>query len=306
MKRFFLMVLFVCNAACQTPVPAVGAGRIERITDFSSQHIGARTIDVWLPNNYPQQAPYAVLYMHDGQMLFDDSATWNHQEWHVDETAQQLIDAGKTRPFIVVGIWNAGKNRAPEYFPQKVFEALPATVQKKLYDVYRERIKSEPARVYSDRYLTFITHELIPHIEQRFKVSRAREDRMIAGSSMGGLISLYALSEYPDIFGGAACLSTHWAGFYQDDKHNPVPHALNDYVRAHTPNAGQHRLYFDYGTQTLDAIYKTSQLRIDQTLHDKGYSDGDYVSREFVGADHSERAWSARLAIPFSFLLKPH
>jgi enterochelin esterase-like enzyme len=159
--------------------------------------------------------------------------------------------------------------------------------------------------VYSDRYLAFITQELIPHIEQRFEVSRAREDRMIAGSSMGALISLYAVSEYPTIFGGAACLSTHWIGFYQDDQNNPVPQAFQRYVLAQTPEAGQHRWYFDYGTQTLDANYKSSQLLIDQTMYAKGYRDDDYVSREFVGADHSERAWSARLHIPLTFLFKP-
>lgn len=90
----------------------------------------------WLPPGYPAAAPYAVVYMHDGQMLFDAAQTWNHQEWRVDETAAALIAAGRVRPFVVVGVWNVGAARVSEYFPQKPWEALTPAQQQHLY---RER-----------------------------------------------------------------------------------------------------------------------------------------------------------------------
>ena len=82
-------------------------GRIERI-EFPSKHIGKRTVDVWLPVTYPAQALTKVIYMQDGQMLFDAGQTWNKQEWKADETISRLMGADSMQAVIVVGIWNAG------------------------------------------------------------------------------------------------------------------------------------------------------------------------------------------------------
>jgi hypothetical protein len=120
---------------------------------------------------------------------------------------------------------------------------------------------------------------------------------------MGGLISMYAICEYPLVFGGAACLSTHWTGIYTAHD-NPLPNVLLSYFKAHVPSARSHKLYFDYGTKTLDTLYKPFQLQADKIMKAKGYSSDIFVSSEFVGADHSERSWNARFAIPALFLLK--
>ncbi len=304
MKVFVLMLFGVLSAACtaDNTVPAVSAGSIVRHT-LSSTQIGERNVDVWLPTGYPQQAPYAVLYMHDGQMLFDGRTTWNKQEWRVDEVASELMAKHAVRPFIVVGIWNAGTARAPEYFPQKAFETLPRDVQIALYDYYAKRINAASVPVYSNRYLRFLVNELKPFVDRQYAVDSKRDSTFVAGSSMGGLISMYALAEYPDVFGGAACLSTHWPGFADKRDNNRVPDAMIAYVERHFPASGQHTVYFDYGTEMLDALYAEHQLRVDEVLRRKGYSAKDWQSREFKGADHSEQAWSARLHVPLRFLL---
>lgn len=99
------------------PIPAVSVGTIERIPNFSSQYISSRHVDVWLPEGYDGNGRYAVLYMHDGQMLFDASMTWNKQSWGVAEVMSSLA----VRPSIVVGIWNSGSGRWFDYLPKRPF-----------------------------------------------------------------------------------------------------------------------------------------------------------------------------------------
>lgn len=145
-------------------------------------------------------------------------------------------------------------------------------------------------------------YELKPYIDKHFPVKSDRDNTFIMGSSMGGLISIYALTEYPHIFAGAACLSTHWPGsFNQDD--NPIPDAFLSYLEQHLPQPGTHRIYFDYGTETLDAWYPPLQARVDKLMKQKGFTDHHWLTREFTGAAHTENAWAARLHIPLQFLL---
>jgi enterochelin esterase-like enzyme len=285
-------------------LPQVASGRIERLPAFESGHVPARHVDVWLPDGYPSAAPYAVLYMHDGQMLFDAGTTWNGQEWRVDETSAELIRAGKVRPFIVVGVWNGGPARAAEYLPQRVYDGLAPAMRERLLASRRGEQGFLSGSVYSDRYLRFLVEELIPSIESRYAVAATAEARVLMGSSMGGLISLYGLSEHPSVFGAAACLSTHWPGsFLLDDP--ALPEALLGYIEAQLPAAGRHRLYFDHGTATLDAWYPPWQARVDELLRDKGYSASDWQSLSFPDAEHSEQAWAARLDRPLEFLFPP-
>ena len=288
-----------------TQPPTVSSGKIVRHENFSSVHITARHVDVWLPEGYDNNTgDYAVLYMHDGQMLFDSANTWNHQEWGIDETAGQLIKAKKVKPFIVVGIWNGGVTRHADYFPQKPFESLSDSVRQKLY----KSLRSNGADVFngkaivSDGYLKFITLELKPFIDKTYRTKRDRNNTFIAGSSMGGLISLYAICEYPDVFGGAACLSTHWPGIFSMEN-NPIPEAIFAYLNTHIPDPTLHRIYFDCGTETLDAMYPALQKKADFLFEVKGYRSGNYFSKLFSGANHSEAAWRERMHLPLEFLL---
>jgi enterochelin esterase-like enzyme len=120
---------------------------------------------------------------------------------------------------------------------------------------------------------------------------------------MGGLISMYAICEYPDVFGGAACISTHWPGTFKA-QNNPVPKAFLAYLTDHLPSPENHKFYFDYGTKTLDAMYKPYQMKADEIMKKKGYTNANWITREFPGEDHSERAWRKRIEIPLTFLLK--
>jgi enterochelin esterase-like enzyme len=295
--RFYLFAFILTGSLAlhaQVPIPA--SGRIVRLTKFPSVFVQPRTIDVWLPEGYSAKNKYAVLYMHDGQMLFDSASTWNKQEWGVDETLTALIQEKKIRPCIVVGIWNNGPLRPSEYFPEKIIASLSGKMRNEVMQFVLDTPRA-------DQYLKFIVRELKPYIDSAFSTHHNQRNTFIAGSSMGGLISWYALCEYPSVFFGAACLSTHWPGTFnlQD---TTVPIAFDSYLKQYLPDAGQHRIYFDHGTATLDSVYRPSQLRVDRTMKARGYSKNSWMSREFAGADHSERAWRNRLRIPLAFLLQ--
>lgn len=286
------------------PTQQPSSGRIERWADFPSQHVPPRHVDIWLPQGYPAAAPYAVVYMHDGQMLFDATHTWNRQEWQADEVAARLIESGATRPFIIVGVWNGGARRHSEYFPQRPFESLSDADGKALLDAHRS--PDQPlfaAPVSSDAYLRFLVEELKPEVDRRFSVAGDRDSTFVLGSSMGGLISMYAALEYPEVFGAAACLSTHWPGTFEIEN-NPLPVAFRAYIEAKLPPPGRLRFYFDHGTATLDAQYPPLQAEIDRVFLDRGYRATDFLSLQFPGAEHSEDAWAARLDRPLRFLLE--
>ena len=301
-KKIFL--LFIANTIFAQSLPKVSSGTLERIENLTSNYVTARNIDVWLPENYSASKKYAVLYMHDGQMLYDAETTWNKQAWEVDATMGKLLQESKIQDVIVVGIWNGGVTRHIDYFPQKPFESLPKTQQDSIYNANRSNGQSvfNNGKINSDNYLKFIVQELKPIIDKKYSVYTDKQHTFVAGSSMGGLISLYAICEYPKIFGGAACFSTHWPGIFALE-HNPIPDAFFTYLKKYLPNPKGHTIYFDYGTATLDAMYQTLQPKADAIMKSKGYNNTNWMTRKFEGDDHSEKSWRQRFAIPMEFLL---
>ncbi len=301
--NILLFTLLVLKTTAQT-LPKVTSGTIQHLEQFASSFVEARNVEVWLPDGYTPKEQYAVLYMHDGQMLFDATTTWNKQAWEVDEIAGRLLAEAKTQKFIVVGIWNNGKMRHPEYFPQKPFEQL-SSIQRDTITAVLQRMgrTKDVFKPISDLYLQFLVKELKPYIDAHFSTKKDRKHTFIAGSSMGGLISMYAICEYPTVFGGAACLSTHWLGTLEKEN-NPIPDAFLAYLNTHLPNPKQHKLYFDYGDQTLDAMYPPLQKKVDELLKSKGYKAKNWKTVFAKGEEHSEKSWRKRLDVPLVFLLK--
>ncbi len=273
-------------------------GSIERLADFKSKFVSSRHVDVWLPPDYHTntQQRYAVIYMQDGQNLFSPETAYGGTEWQVDETAARLIREKKIKKCIIVGIWNSPK-RFTEYLPKQPFELLDPDYQIKLR---QERIPD--GEVLSDNYLKFVVKELKPHIDRHYRTLSDRANTVIAGSSMGGLISLYALCQYPKVFGAAACFSTHWPASLKENSPN-LTNAYLQYLQKRLPKPKHHKIYFDYGTETLDAWYEDHQLAVDAFLKDKGYFPDFCMSKKFEGAAHNEQAWQQRFHIPLLFLL---
>ncbi|MBI3139029.1 MAG: esterase family protein [Sphingobacteriales bacterium] len=305
MKRLFALLLSIITTALSfAQLPVLASGTLKRQENFPSVYVTPRTVDVWLPDGYTFDKKYNVLYMHDGQMLFDSGTTWNKQAWDAEDVIASLLKEKKIKDLILVGIWSNGETRHADYFPQKAFELLTKTEQDSIYAAGRSNgaavFNNHP--VQSDKYLQFLIKELKPFIDSVYSTYKDRSHTFIAGSSMGGLISLYAICEYPGIFGGAACLSTHWPGVFTMEK-NPVPAAFLKYMEKQLPDPATHKIYFDYGTATLDALYPPLQQKADILMKNRGFTSRNWITREFPGEDHSEKAWHKRLHIPLTFLL---
>ncbi len=269
---------------------ANASGTLLRHTAVPSQYVPARPVEVWCPPGYAGGgARYPVLYMHDGQNVFLPGQSYGGVPWSVDAAVVRLMDTQRLPGVIVVGVWNLREGRAREYMPQK--------------PMARPDVRAHAARFYeklredsvADAYLRFLVTEVKPLIDAAYRTRPEPAQTFVMGSSMGGLISLYALTEYPHVFGGAGCLSTHWPAGGD---------GLVDYFGEVLPAPGAHKLYFDFGTATLDHNYEPFQTRLDDHLRRAGYTAGrDWVTRKFPGADHSETAWRARVHIPLEFLL---
>ncbi len=247
------------------------SGTVKVLPGLESPQLGnRRDVLAYLPPSYERnpRRRYPVLYMHDGQNLFD-AATSFCGEWHVDETLEEASLAGLEA--IVIGIPNAGAERLDEYGP---FQDL----------------RHGGGR--GDLYLDFLVHTLRPRVDLDFRTLRRREYTGIAGSSMGALISLYAFFRHPRVFGFVGAMSpAFW--FAQ--------RAVFEVVRASPYVPG--RIYLDVGTHEGANTLRDARA-MHALLHAKGY-DVEHEMRyvEEVGARHTESAWAGRLRGALEFLL---
>ncbi|HUN66300.1 MAG TPA: alpha/beta hydrolase-fold protein [Bacteroidota bacterium] len=274
-------------------------GTIFTYRDFPSRYIEPLTVEVWVPTQYGKSdtGRYAVLYMHDGQNLFDPKLSTMGMAWEIDKTAARLMREGKIRNTIIVGV-RSPRRREREYQPQGA------------YEMFDDSLRASFDRQYggpplSDGYLRFLVEEVKPFVDAHYRTMADRGNTFIMGSSRGGLISLYALERYPQVFSGAGCLSTHWP-IHTHVNIRRFGETMVRYFAAHLPDPRTVRIYFDFGTETLDAVYEPYQTMMDSVMAARGFGRGtDWMTKKFPGDGHSEKFWSKRVDIPLEFLLRP-
>lgn len=286
-------------------------GRFETMELPPSRHAAPRRVVVWLPPGYdPRGEPAPVLYMHDGQNLFDPAQAFGGEPWGVQHALAALIHRRAVPRTLVVAVWNTPL-RWREYVPAEPLATLPAELLQVIAPAGSE-VADPRALALSDGYLRFLAEELKPLVDARYRTRPQAAHTAVMGSSMGGLVSLYALIRYPQVFGAAGCVSTHWPVTTRPAllrepggaRMTAIAQHHLDFVRRRLPPAGRHRLWFDHGTLNLDALYAPFQQRMDAILRERGYRQGaDSHSQVFDGADHNERSWRARVALPLGFLL---
>jgi len=291
--------LALARVELQPDPPFAVTGTIRKHEAFTSKLVESRHVYVWLPPSY-EQAPdkrYPVIYANDGQNQFDPRLSFIGVDWALDETMTRLIADKKVREAIIVAVGNTPR-RLQEYVPQKaVLSALDTPREAAMRKLAKESNLNldEASWRLSNDYLKFLVSELKPFIDAEYRTYANRDNTFIMGSSAGAMISLYAVSEYPDVFGGAACISTHW----------PLADGLLvEYFKDQLPDPATHRLYFDFGTETLDKNYEPYQLKLDAARELRGYQRGtNWMTCKFKGAEHSEKAWRKRAHVPLEFLL---
>ena len=304
MNRRDLLAAALAAPALTAFRPPVAGGTLVELTQMTSAHVAPRDVTVWLPPGYETGADrHPVLYMHDGQNLFDPARA-PFGEWGMDEHLVRLIETGQVRAPIVVGVHNTPL-RLREYVPATMIAALPGEVRADLIGLYG----GEPL---SDGYLAFLTGELKPLVDRTWRTLPGRDDTAIMGSSMGGLISLYAMMQRPEVFGAAGCVSTHWPLRIErldegrlEAWREVVVRTWSRVVRDGLPDPATHRLYMDRGDETLDQFYPFFQSRIDQVIREAGWGPDRFRSLVFPGAAHNEPSWNQRLDVPLTFLLPP-
>ncbi|MBQ6765922.1 MAG: hypothetical protein IJP50_02800 [Paludibacteraceae bacterium] len=272
--------------------------------EFVSEYLckNPRRVEILLPKDYDtnKNERYAVLYMYDCQNIFHDSLSYTGISWGVKETVETLTDSGVITPLIVVGIDNAGELRGNEYSPKKLVQRIREK-DPHYFDGKGDYLNND-SLLYSDEFLKFVVSELKPYIDSTYRTLPDRENTAIMGSSLGGLMSLYAVLEYPDVFGKAACISTHWPVNYGDNTTTGT-YAYAELVAERWDEIIKpEKLYFDYGTETTDAGYINKQPIIDSLFTALEYPAANYYSKCFEGKDHSERSWRERLPEIMKFL----
>ncbi len=267
--------------------------------------IEASGITVWLPPGYDgSRRRYGVVYMHDGQNLFDPAKAGFGKVWAADKAVEALVAAHRIDPVIIVGIDHHGAGRYRHYVPQSVYGAMPQPVRDATADWVR-------GGVVTDDYVTFLVGELKPAIDARYRTRTDAAHTAIVGSSMGGLVSCYAIVEHARVFGGAACVSTHWPMMSPvADTGDTIPYrsevlkVWREFFRLRLGPPDGRRVWMDHGTATLDRFYAPYQEAINHDFERAGWKRGvDFASRVYPGAEHDERAWAQRLPDMLDFIL---
>jgi len=234
-----------------------------------------RDVLVYLPPGYDDDSErrFPVLYMHDGQNLFDGATSYNPgDEWCVDETAEELITNGTIKPLIIVGIYNTGEQRVHEYTPS------------------RERKYNAGGK--ANLYGRLIVEELKPFIDARYRTLSGPHHTAMAGSSLGGLLTLYLGLRYPGEFGKLGVMSpaVWW------DRKVIVRHLDRLTQKPHL------KIWLDIGTEEGRQAVRNATLLRDKLIS-KGWREGrDLAYLEAQGALHNETAWSLRVGPMLEFL----
>jgi predicted alpha/beta superfamily hydrolase len=255
-------------------------GTVRFHKSFPSRHVeGGRDVIVYLPPGYNEETStrYPVLYMHDGQNLFDAATAFLNQEWGLDELVESLIGADMIEPLIIVVIYNAGEKRIAEYTH------------------IRDR-KGQGGR--ARLHARFLVEELKPFIDSEYRTFPDTANTGLGGSSLGGLVTLYLGLHYPQIFGKLIVMSPSvwWAN-----------RAILRELRKAKGRFNQ-KIWLDTGTcegSAPDACVRNVRDLRDALLKHGWKLGHDLRHVEDEGAGHDEKAWGHRMKDALTFLFSP-
>ena len=252
------------------PLPLQRSGDIDRLPALPSRHVDAREVQVWLPPRYALQPQrrYPVLYLHDGQNVFDAGSAG--AEWQVDETAQRLVLAGAIEPMIVVAVASTGR---------RIDQLTPVAATRGGTQVGGG----------AAGYASFLVEELKPIIDARYRTKREAQHTAVGGSSLGGLVTMWLLRHHAATFGAGLVVSP--AVWWADEW-------ILQAVAALAAEAPKPRVWLDIGALEGDAAVAGAR-RLRDLLQTRGWR---LRYLEQPGAGHDELAWASRVEAMLRFL----
>lgn len=295
--RLVAAMLALALAACAAVPPAAPSPAREiEWAGLDAGDLPAMNVTVWLPPGYDGSGArrYPVLYMWDGQNLFDPARTHYGKAWMVQDVLGEMVSAGKAEPHIVVGIWSPpGADRYRVYLPTPLYHALAGDPG---LQASMRMAGGAPA---GEGMLAWTADVLKARVDREFRTRPAARETTIVGASMGGLMACYATIARPDVFGRAGCVSAHFA---LADPELAKQHATGiekawaDYLAARLGPPNGRRVWMDHGTATLDAYYAPWQQAVARQFAAQGWREGaDYTARVYEGAEHDETFWRRRM-----------
>ena len=251
---------------------ALRRGRIERIEHFTSRILGnERNVSVYLPPGYDDRNDrrYPVLYMQDGQNLFDPKLAFGGNPWRLDDAADTAIGIRGADPMIIVGVDNMGEKRIDEYTPT--------------------RVEEKGGGGGADDYGRMLVEEVKPLIDSRYRT--IPDQTAIGGSSLGGLVALYLALRRPDVFRSAAVMSP---SVWWDDR--VILREVDTFGEGDRP-----RIWLDIGGREGREAWNDAR-ELHRRLVANGWTASNYAFHEEKRGDHSERAWADRAPMMLEFL----
>ena len=253
-----------------------------RLHEFRSRIFhNTRFLRVWLPPGYDAAANagrrYPVLYLNDGQNLFEAATSFNGVEWQVDETADRLIREGVIPPMIIVGLDNTGRDRIREYMPHRSLHPIML-------------------RAHGTRYPSFLFKEVIPFVARTYRIAGGPENTGLGGSSLGALIALYTAAVRPGVIGRLLLESPSlWASNRQLIRQSRAVKRWPERVFLATGTAEAGRM--DRDQSVVDDVRELAAI-----LRRGGLDDTRLKLVIDDGAAHHESAWARRFPEALTFL----
>jgi enterochelin esterase-like enzyme len=248
--------------------------------------------------------------MNDGEELFLEQDSWNGRSWRVDKSFDELNQKGIDHNVVIIAVHSAKRfkgrffddtRRYIELFPKEAINYFDEGQKKRIY-----------SSLSNSNYPKFLVTEVLPFLEEKFQVTLNKNNLGVIGSSMGGISALNTIMEYPDIFGFAGCVSTHWVGIKPSeylllpirkkiDGDKETTEAIKRYIKANLSKIKDHKIYFDHGTVGLDYLYRNPQNDINEIFAENEMT---FESKVFKGHDHDPVDFGKRFIPSLNYLIK--
>jgi len=294
MKRVWLYFLVSGVTAIAFTFPLFMANREKKILEKrlagGSLHkfeFDEHRVDVWVPKDLHPKT--SVLVMHDGRNIFDEDDSFTGKTWEVLPAIRDEVRADSP---VVIAVWGKSDfTRLRELAPQSILDAHP-----EIWDLVPKEYEADRGSGLGDAYVSLIADAILPFVAEKFELTLHPDRTAVMGSSMGGLVSMYAMSKRPDVFGTAICFSTHW----------PFGNELMvEKLTGLLPPGQSHRLWTDSGTIELDALYPPLHNKAVELIRQKGYQEPEnLVATIYPQTGHHESYWARRVAEALNWWLK--